>query len=58
MIFVQKGRPAIAFAAERMRELMRKFTHTAADTPEIVDCRKLVEVAEAIRDFIGGSGGG
>lgn len=52
MIFVQKGRPAIALAAEKMRELMRKFTHTPADTPEIVDCRKLVEVAEAIRDLI------
>lgn len=54
MIFVQKGRPAIAFTAERMRELMRKYTHTPADTPDIVDCAKLVEVAMAIRDLVAG----
>ena len=52
MVFAQKGRPAIAFTSEKMRELMRKYTHTPADTPEIVDGKKLVEVAEAIRDFI------
>ncbi|MEI6633527.1 MAG: M28 family peptidase [Chlamydiota bacterium] len=58
MIFVQRGRPAIAFTAEKMRELMAKITHTPADTPEIVDCRKLVEVAEAIADFIAEYGNG
>jgi aminopeptidase YwaD len=52
MIFAQKGIPAIAFAAEQMRVLMQKFTHTPADTPDIVDCRKLVTVAEALRDFV------
>ena len=52
MLFVQKGRPAIAFTAERMRELMRKVTHTPADTPRIVDPRKLVEVAEALQAFV------
>jgi aminopeptidase YwaD len=52
MIFVQKGRPAIAFTAERMRELMRKVTHTPADTPRIVDSRKLVEVAEALKALV------
>lgn len=57
MVFVQKGRPAIAFTAEKMRELMRKYTHTPADTPEIVDCRKLVEVAEAIGDLVVDLGG-
>ncbi|MDD5556119.1 MAG: M28 family peptidase [bacterium] len=52
MLFVQKGRPAIALTAERMRELMARFTHTPADTPAIVDCGRLVEVAEALRDFV------
>jgi len=28
--------------------LMRTVTHTSAGTPDIVDCRKLVEVAEAL----------
>jgi len=52
MIFVQKGRPAIAFTSEKMRELMATITHTPADTPEIVDCGKLHEVARALESFI------
>lgn len=53
MVFVQNGRPAIAFASENMRELMATIAHTAADTPDVVDCGKLVELAEALRDFVG-----
>ncbi len=52
MIFVQNGRPAIAFTSENMRELMATITHTAADVPEIIDCGKLYEVARALEDFI------
>jgi aminopeptidase YwaD len=52
MIFVQKGIPAIAFTAEKMRELMVKITHTQKDTPELVDCTKLVEIASALKEFI------
>jgi aminopeptidase YwaD len=52
MIFVQGGKAAIAITAERMSELMASITHTARDVPEIVDCRKLVEVAQALRIFI------
>lgn len=52
MIFVQKGKPAIAFTAERMPELMATITHTPKDTPEIVDCGKLVEIAQALKRFI------
>jgi aminopeptidase YwaD len=48
MIFVQSGVPSMALTSECMAELMRTVTHTAADTPDIVDCRKLVEVAEAL----------
>jgi len=52
MVFVQKGIPAIALTAERMPELMRTVTHTAADTPDLVDAAKLVEVAEAIAALV------
>ncbi|MEJ2744172.1 MAG: M28 family peptidase [bacterium] len=52
MVFVQNGRPAIAFTSENMHELMASITHTAADTPEIVDCGKLYEVARALEGFI------
>lgn len=52
MVFVQKGVPAAAFAAEYMPELMREYTHTSRDTPDIVDCKKIVEVARALEQFI------
>lgn len=54
VIFVQNGRPAIALTSENMRELMATITHTAADTPDIVDCGKLYEVARALEGFITG----
>jgi len=52
MIFVQKGIPAIAFTAEKMKDLMAQITHTQKDTPELVDCTKLVEIASALKEFI------
>ncbi len=52
MIFVQSGVPSTAFTSECMPELMRTVTHTAADTPELVDCSKLVEVAEALAALV------
>ena len=52
MIFVQNGRPAIAFTAEKITDLMATVTHTPRDTPEIVEYGKLVEIAKALNDFI------
>ncbi|MFC1872083.1 M28 family metallopeptidase, partial [Chloroflexota bacterium] len=52
MVFVQKGIPAIALTTEKITELMAGYTHTSRDTPDIVDCGKLVDVARALRDFI------
>ena len=52
MIFVQKGKPAIAMTSEKMPELMSSITHTPEDTPDTVDCEKLVEATSALRDFI------
>jgi len=48
MIFVQSRIPSVAFTSECTPELMRTVTHTASDTPDIIDCRKLVEVAKAL----------
>ena len=48
MIFVMNQVPAIAFTAELMPELMKTVTHTAADTPDLIDNRKLVEGAAAL----------
>ncbi|MDV2990020.1 MAG: M28 family peptidase [Dehalogenimonas sp.] len=52
MIFVQNKKPAIAFTSENVAELMATITHSPKDTPDVVDCRKLVELAHALKDFI------
>lgn len=52
MIFVQKGIPAVAFTAEFMPELMRTVTHTGLDTPELLNCEKLVELAGSLNSLI------
>lgn len=51
-IFIQQGRPALALTSERFMELSTYITHTPADSPEIVDCAKLVEIALALRDVV------
>ena len=48
MIFVQSGVPSLAFTSECMPELMKTVIHTSADTPEIIDYHKLVELAESL----------
>jgi aminopeptidase YwaD len=52
IIFVQNGVPALAFTSESMPELMRTVTHTALDTPEILEPRKLVEVAASLNALL------
>ncbi len=52
MVFVQRGVPAIAFTAELLPELMRTVTHTSQDTPDIVDCSKLVKLAYALEKMV------
>ena len=52
MIFVQSGVPALAFTSDRIAELMMTVTHTSLDTPNIVDSRKLAELAAALSCFV------
>lgn len=52
MIFVQRQVPCVAFTSECMPELMRTVTHTASDTPDLVDGRKLVEVAASLNALV------
>ena len=51
-IFIQQGRPAMALTSDRLMELSTYITHTPADSPEIVDCAKLVDIALALRDLV------
>ncbi len=52
MIFAQMGKPALAFTAEKMPELMATVTHTPADTPELIDRSRLAELARALNALI------
>ncbi|HQK35775.1 MAG TPA: M28 family peptidase [Spirochaetales bacterium] len=52
MVFVQNQVPAIAVTSERMPELLKTVTHTSADTPDLVDCQKLVEIAMVLNDVV------
>jgi aminopeptidase YwaD len=52
MVFVQRGRPALAFTSEMAAELTAVYAHSPKDTPEIVDAGKLVEIAQALNGFI------
>ena len=49
-IFIQNGCPAIAVSSEWFTENIesQEITHTIKDNIEIVDCQKLVEIAEAL----------
>ena len=53
-IFTQKGRPAIAISSKWFTENIdsQDITHTPKDSIEIVDCNKVVEIAEALNLFI------
>ena len=52
MIFWQQGVPAVGITSEQMGELSAHITHTPQDSPDIVDCAKLAELALALRDLI------
>jgi len=52
MVMVQNGVPAIAFTSECLTKLTADITHTPKDTPDLVDCAKLVELAYAIKRMI------
>ena len=53
-IFVQFGVPAVAVTSKWFIDNMENqdVTHTPKDRPEITDCRKVVEIACALNDFI------
>lgn len=52
MIFAMKGVPALAVTTSAFAEVTSKYTHTAADVPEIVDPALLADAAEWIADLV------
>ncbi len=53
-IFIQYGRPAIAVSSKWFLDNIdtQDITHTPKDDIKIVDCKKVVEIAEAIKCFL------
>ena len=53
-IFIQNGRPAIAVSSEWFTENIdsQEITHTPKDNIKIVDCQKVVEIAQALNLFV------
>ena len=53
-IFVQFGVPAVAVTSKWFIDNMENqdVTHTPKDRPEITDCHRLVEIANALNEFI------
>lgn len=51
-VFLQRGVPAIAVTTEHVEQLVERIAHTPKDSPELVDCTKLVELAEALVHFL------
>jgi len=51
-IFIQNERPAIAITSDNFMELSTDITHTPKDHPDLVDARKLVQIAEAVKSVI------
>ena len=51
-LFLMNQTPALAITSELLDELMARYTHTPQDTIEIVDPRKLMATASALRDLL------
>lgn len=53
-IFIQYGCPAVAVSSQWFTEHIdsQDITHTSKDNIDIVDCGKLVEIAQALNQFI------
>jgi len=51
-IFVQNGRPALAFTSTDFGPLWAEVAHTPRDRPELVDPTKLVGLAHALHDLL------
>jgi aminopeptidase YwaD len=51
MLFVMNGVPALALTSENFVEILTEIAHTPKDSPELVDCEKLVKTAKVLQDL-------
>ena len=52
MIFVQRQVPALAITSDQFVELSTYITHTPKDSPALVDCEMIINLALALRDLL------
>ncbi|HNW92376.1 MAG TPA: M28 family peptidase [bacterium] len=51
-MFIQQGRPAMAITTAELLPVMTRYTHTPADTIDLIDPAKLAAIATAIRALL------
>jgi aminopeptidase YwaD len=51
-VFIQRNVPALAITSETIMELSTNITHTPEDKPELMDPKKVVEVALGLKDLV------
>jgi aminopeptidase YwaD len=51
-LFIMNDVPALAITSELVMELLGEVCHTPLDRPELVDSRRLVTTAEALRELV------
>jgi aminopeptidase YwaD len=51
-LFIMNQRPALAITSENFMHLSTYITHTAEDTPALVDITKLVDIAQSLRNLL------
>lgn len=52
MIFAMSGVPALALTSENFMQILTEIAHTPKDSPDLVDCEKLVAIAMALRNLL------
>lgn len=53
MVFAMIGIPSLAMISENFIEILTEIAHTPKDSPDLVDCGKLVKTARALQDLLG-----
>ncbi len=48
MLFMMNGVPALALTSDRAKELTASVIHTPEDRPELIDPRRLVDLARTL----------
>ncbi len=54
MVFAMIGIPALALTSENVLQILAEIAHTPKDSPDLVDCGKLVQTATTLQRLLAG----